>query len=59
MAPVSLMLAMEAAGSMVATGAMAMLHGAIEVVLLGTGKAPSYSSPDRPIAPFQRGFLIA
>ena len=36
-------------------GATAVVHGATEVVLLGTGKAPSHLSPNRPIAPFQLG----
>ena len=37
---------------------MGVVHGAMEMVLLGIGEAPSYSSPDQPRAPFRSGFLL-
>ena len=37
---------------------MGVVHGAMEMVLLGIGEAPSHSSPDQPLTPFRSGFLL-
>ena len=50
--------AMDVAVSTVAPGATGMVHRAMEMVLLGIGEPPSHSSPDRPIAPYQRGVFL-
>ena len=41
-----------------AAGATGVVHGAMEMVLLGIGEAPSHSSPDQPLTPFRSGFLL-